>query len=84
MIFDIVLFEGVDELDVVGPLEVFRRAASLGADLSARLCSTAGTRAVKGAFGLIFQPEREYVPGEAEVVVVAAGWPAAKWGHGRR
>ena len=77
MIFDIVLFEGVDELDVVGPLEVFRRAASLGADLSARLCSTAGTRAVKGAFGLIFQPEREYVPGEAEVVVVpGGGWVA--------
>jgi transcriptional regulator GlxA family with amidase domain len=77
VIFDIVLFEGADELDVVGPLEVLRRAASLGADLSARLCSAPGSGAVRGAFGLLFQPDREYVPGEADVVVVpGGGWVA--------
>lgn len=77
MIFDVVLFEGADELDVVGPLEVLRRAASLGADLVARLCSRGGTGTVKGAFGLVFQPDREYVPGEADVVVVpGGGWVA--------
>ncbi|MDA8301569.1 MAG: DJ-1/PfpI family protein [Actinomycetota bacterium] len=75
--FDIVLFEGVDELDVVGPFEVLRRAEALGAGLAVRLCSRAGTGPVRGAFGLVFQPDCEFVPGAAGVVVVpGGGWVA--------
>ncbi|HLF41258.1 MAG TPA: DJ-1/PfpI family protein, partial [Acidimicrobiia bacterium] len=33
---DIVIFDGVDELDAVGPLEVLRAAAAAGAPLTAR------------------------------------------------
>ena len=36
---DMVVFDGVDELDVVGPVEVLRRAAAIGADVQVRLCS---------------------------------------------
>lgn len=77
MIFDIVIYEGADELDVVGPLEVLRRAGGLGAEVVARLCSRPGEGPVKGAFGLSFQPDGEFVPGEAAVVVVpGGGWVA--------
>ena len=43
---DIVLFDGVDELDAVGPLEVLRGAAARGADLSVRETMTPEQRAV--------------------------------------
>jgi transcriptional regulator GlxA family with amidase domain len=77
VIFDLVVYEGTDELDVVGPLEVLRRAGGLGADLVARLCARPGDGAVKGAFGLAFQPDTQFVPGEADVVVVpGGGWVA--------
>jgi len=42
VLVDVVVFDGVDELDVVGPLEVLRRAAAIGADVQARLCSRTG------------------------------------------
>lgn len=75
--FDIILFEGVDELDVVGPFEVLRRAETFGAALTVHLCSRAGTGPVRGAFGLVFQPDCEFVPGAAGVVVVpGGGWVA--------
>jgi len=73
VIFDVVVFEGADELDVVGPLEVLRRAGGLGADLVARVCTCPGEGQVKGAYGLGFQPDKEFLPGEAAVVVVPGG-----------
>jgi transcriptional regulator GlxA family with amidase domain len=77
MLVDIVVFNGVDELDVVGPLEVLRRATALGADLTARVCARAGEHAVQGAFGLVFQPEAPFVPGQAGAVIVpGGGWVA--------
>lgn len=77
MLVDIVVFEGVDELDVVGPLEVLRRAEALGADVRSRLCSQGVVDCVGGAFGLFFLPDAEFVPGEADVVVVpGGGWVA--------
>ena len=35
--FDIVVFDGVDEMDALGPLEVLRSAATMGADIDAWL-----------------------------------------------
>ena len=37
---DIVVFDGVDELDVFGPLEVFRSASAAGVDLDCRYHTT--------------------------------------------
>lgn len=84
-----VVFEGVDELDVVGPLEVLRRAAALGADLEARICAHPVDVPVKGAFGLPFYPEAAFVPGQAGVVVVpGGGWvaraPVGAWAEAKR
>jgi transcriptional regulator GlxA family with amidase domain len=77
LLFDVVVFDGADELDVIGPLEVLRRAQVLGTDLRARLCSQSGSDPVTCAFGLQLHPEATFVPGEAGVVVVpGGGWVA--------
>jgi transcriptional regulator GlxA family with amidase domain len=86
VLVDIVVFEGADELDVIGPLEVMRRAGVLGADVRTRLCSREACEWVSGAFGLRFQPDSEFAPGEADVVVVpGGGWVARNesgaWGE---
>ncbi len=89
MLVDVVVFDGVDELDVVGPLEVLRRATAIGADVQARLCSRTPVPWVSGSFGMRFQPDGEFKPGEAEVVVVpGGGWvarpDAGAWAEVRR
>jgi transcriptional regulator GlxA family with amidase domain len=89
VVIDVVVFDGVDELDVVGPVEVFRRAAAIGADVGARLCSRTPVDWVSGSFGMRFQPDREFKPGDADVVVVpGGGWvarsDAGAWAEVRR
>lgn len=70
---DIVVFDGVDEIDAVGPLEVIRSAERLGAPIAARLVTHDPRDAVTGAHGLCFAPDATYIPGEAEVTVVTGG-----------
>ena len=73
MIFDIIVFDGVDELDALGPLEVLRSAASLGADIEVRLVTREQRDEVVGANGLRFRPDGTYRPGEADVLIVTGG-----------
>jgi transcriptional regulator GlxA family with amidase domain len=89
LLVDVVVFDGVDELDVVGPLEVLRRAAAIGADVQVRLCSRTPVSWVSGSFGMRFQADSEFKPGHAEVVVVpGGGWvarsDAGAWAEVRR
>ena len=86
---DIIVYDGTDELDVVGPLEVLRGAALAGADLDVRLAGRNGLDPVVGTFGLTFTPEVVFAPGEADVVVVPGGGWALKgdrgaWGEVQR
>ena len=39
MLIDLIIYDGLDELDVVGPMEVLRSAGQAGADLTVRLAS---------------------------------------------
>jgi putative intracellular protease/amidase len=39
MLIEVLVFDGVDELDALGPLEVLRSAAAAGADFQVRLVS---------------------------------------------
>jgi len=73
VIFDVAVFDGVDDLDVVGPVEVLRRAAALGAPVEVRLCTAGPAERVTCAFGVQLQPDGDFVPGSAEVVVVPGG-----------
>jgi transcriptional regulator GlxA family with amidase domain len=77
MLVDIVVFDGVDELDALGPLEILRRAGQATEGLSARLVSHTGNESVRGACGLTFGVDALFVPGEADIVLVAGGgWNA--------
>jgi transcriptional regulator GlxA family with amidase domain len=77
MLIDLVVYDGVDELDVVGPLEVLRRAGQAGADFEVRLVVRAPAKKVTGAFGLRFRPETVF-DGNAKIVVVPGGGWAAR------
>ena len=89
MRIDIAIFDGVDELDVVGPLEVFRSAQSLGAGFDSRLVTRTETQWIRGSYGLNIKPDSVYRAGEADVLVVPGGGWAARneigaWGEVQR
>lgn len=54
MLFEIIVFPGVDELDAFGPLEVLRNANAAGADLQVRLVSLEAATEIVGGHGLRF------------------------------
>lgn len=86
---DICVYDGIDELDAVGPLEVLRGAVALGADLDVRLVTRTPARLVTGTFGLRLEPDGVFEPGVAGVVVVPGGGWATRadrgtWGEVRR
>ena len=77
MLADIVVFDGLDEMDALGPLEVLRKAQLLDEDFSVRLVTYAGQSSVRGGGGLTFEVDAPFTPGEADVVLVAGGgWDA--------
>ncbi|MCW2958704.1 MAG: DJ/PfpI family protein, partial [Solirubrobacterales bacterium] len=66
MTIDVLVFDGVDELDALGPYEVF---ANAGEDVA--LVTLAGARTVTGSHGLRF--EATAAPRAARVLVVPGG-----------
>ncbi|HVW34716.1 MAG TPA: DJ-1/PfpI family protein, partial [Acidimicrobiia bacterium] len=85
---DIVLFDGFDELDVVGPLEVLRSAAAHGGDLAVRLVTRTEPLEVTGNHGLRLSADAVYTPGADIVLVPGGGWidrsPAGAWAEAER
>jgi uncharacterized protein (DUF427 family)/putative intracellular protease/amidase len=73
---DIVLFDGVDELDAVGPLEVLRGAAAAGADLAVRLVTRELPLEVTGHHGLRMKADAVYQLGADILLVPGGGWIA--------
>jgi uncharacterized protein (DUF427 family)/putative intracellular protease/amidase len=85
---DIVLFDGVDELDAVGPLEVLRGAAAAGADLEVRLVTRRLPLEVTGHHGLRMKADAVYNLGANILLVPGGGWIAraesGAWGEAER
>lgn len=86
---DIPVYDGIDELDAVGPLEVLRSAVDAGADLDIRLVTRTPARLITGTFGLRLEPDGIFEPGQAGVVVVPGGGWATRadrgtWGEVKR
>ncbi|OHV47309.1 hypothetical protein BCD48_19305 [Pseudofrankia sp. BMG5.36] len=73
---DIVVFDGVDELDVVGPLEVFRNAERMDCRLTSRLVTRRPVAEVVGSYGLRFRPDAVLEPGCDVLVVPGGNWIA--------
>jgi len=89
----ILCYDGFDELDVVGPYEVFQAATDRGADLPARLATLDPAERVTAAHGLRVEPDETLpdpgAPGAPELLVVpGGGWNdrrgAGAWAEAER
>ena len=69
----VVVFEGFDELDAIGPLEVLRNAAAGGADLEVALVTLDGAAEVTGSHGLAVRPDGRLDPDRTDLLVVPGG-----------
>ena len=84
----IVIYDGFDELDAVGPYEVLKNAAAGGADLTLRLVTREPAERVTASHGLTVVPEG-VLDESAELVIVPGGAWAARsdvgaWGEIQR
>lgn len=70
----IILFDGFDELDAVGPYEVFRHAAKLGGDIDVELLTLIDVNEVTASGGLRVRPDGRLKEAPDIVVVPGGGW----------
>ncbi|MFB6069346.1 MAG: DJ-1/PfpI family protein [Halobacterium sp.] len=71
---EIIVYDGFDELDAVGPYEVFEMAEEQGADLDTSLVTLLETDRITAAHGLRLEPEGTLSRDDpADVVVVPGG-----------
>jgi transcriptional regulator GlxA family with amidase domain len=86
----VLVFDGFDELDAVGPLEVLRNAAAMGdVDLTVELVDLDGAAEVTGSHGLRVRPDGRLRAGRFDLVVVpGGGWndrgSKGAWAEARR
>jgi transcriptional regulator GlxA family with amidase domain len=86
----VLLYDGFDELDVVGPFEAFEMAADEGAPLDVSLVTLAARDRVTAAHGLRVEPDGVLsVDDPPDVVVVpGGGWndrrPEGAWAEAER
>jgi transcriptional regulator GlxA family with amidase domain len=85
---DIPVYDGIDEMDALGPLEVLRSAERNGADFRTRLVTRTPQPQVTASYGLRFLPDAVYSPGADLLVVPGGGWAArasdGAWGEVQR
>ncbi|MFI1394151.1 DJ-1/PfpI family protein [Streptomyces sp. NPDC020681] len=74
----VIAFDGVEELDFIGPLEVFGAAAGMGHPVTAHLVTSGEPARVTGRFGTEVVVGGDWDPSGADVIVVPGG------GFGRR
>jgi len=82
---DVLLYDGFDELDAVGPFEVFQNAARAGADCTVSLVTNEPRERVVASHGLdvgvdgtLAAPEEENAPDL--LVIPGGGWSAGEGG----
>ena len=84
----ILLFDGFDNLDAIGPFEVFHHGRTVGADLSVGLYALDGQSVVESSHGLRVGIDGA-VPADPDLVVVpGGGWgdraDVGVWGEAER
>jgi transcriptional regulator GlxA family with amidase domain len=88
MRIDITVFDGFDELDAIGPLEVFKNAAAAGGAFSAQLVTRVPAVVVTGCHGLRVVPDGTFSAGGDMVFVPGGAWVARSdvgaWGEVQR
>lgn len=85
---EILIFAGVDELDVVGPYETLSLAGRLGADVNVALVRTESMNPVTASHGIALTPHRLLSAVPDLLVVPGGGWAArakvGAWGEYQR
>jgi transcriptional regulator GlxA family with amidase domain len=88
MIIEILLFDGFDELDAVGPWEVLANAAQARDDVDVALVAAEGARTVRASHGLEVLAHRELSERPDLLVVPGGGWgdraPQGAWAEVQR
>lgn len=69
----ICLFEGFDELDAIGPFEVFQNAARAGADLTTSLVTRTPQDVVRAGHGLQVEPDGVVADADPDLLLVPGG-----------
>lgn len=69
----IVLFEGFDEMDAVGPFEVFQTAGAAGCDLEVRLVTREQADRVQASHGLRVEPDGVLADADPDLLLVPGG-----------
>jgi transcriptional regulator GlxA family with amidase domain len=69
----IVLFDGFDELDAIGPYEVFENAARAGADCETSLRTIDETDLVRASHGLRVEPDGVLADADPDLLLVPGG-----------
>jgi len=84
----IVLYDGFDELDAIGPYEVLCNAAAGGADLSVELVTLEPVQHVTGSHGVEIMPHDRLERAWDMVIVPGGSWSArgevGAWGEAER
>jgi len=85
---EILIFDGFDELDVMGPWEVLSELAKSRDDVTARLVSLEGAREVRSDHGVVVHAHGELSERPDVLVVPGGGWldrgPAGAWAEAGR
>jgi transcriptional regulator GlxA family with amidase domain len=90
MRIEIVVFDGVDELDAFGPLEVLRNAERAGAGLETSIASVEGRSQVAGSHGVCFETDGLLgARGRSDLLIIPGGnWakrsPQGAWAEAQR
>lgn len=69
----ILIYEGFDELDAIGPYEVLDTASTMGADIGVRLVTLEPTDAIEAGHGLRVEPH-DTLSAPDVLVVPGGGW----------
>lgn len=69
----ILVFEGFDELDAIGPYEVFESAGDLGAAIEASIVTLESTDRVEASHGLRVEPDGVLSEADPDLLVVPGG-----------
>jgi len=70
----IILYDGFDDLDAIGPFEVFNHAQTFGADLEVGLYALPSQDLVESCHGLRVEPDGALPEAPDLVVVPGGGW----------
>ena len=85
---EILLFDGFDELDAMGPWEVLAGLAQLREDVTARLVTLEGAREVRADHGAVIQAHGALSERPDVVIVPGGGWfdrtPDGAWAQAER